>query len=246
MTSLCACVLESATDELGEFWSTIVEALFSIALCTIGITLNLKILRKLRIEKRNKPLHRKGNVVEPIMRWFCRIQIVAWPLHLLFYWTWKNGYIPLDISTFICRPLILLVTSSRSITAYNSFCVALIRYFYIVLDKKSNQWHFETVGGIFQIGSILTPLIINTIVLLGLIPPMVNDAALKQACPHTYNATDPENDLLKSSAYELLTQYLPIPLVHTIGYSCIVIHGMVYLNITEAYLYIKMFVKMKK
>ena len=246
MTSLCACVLESTTDEPGELWSTIAEAFFSMSLCIIGILLNLKILRKLRIEKRNKPLHRKGNVVEPIMRWFCRIQIVAWPLHLLFYWTWKNGFIPLDIPAWVCRPLVLLVTSSRSITAYNSFFVALIRYFYIVLDKQANQWHFEIVGGIFQIGSIITPLTINTVVLLGLIPPLVNDAALKQGCPYTYNATDPENDLLKSGAYEFLIQYLPIPLVHIIGYSCLVIHGMVYLNITEAYLYIKMFLKMKK
>ena len=246
MTSGCNCIIEFCSDETGEFWSTIAEAIFSLALCLVGIILNLKILQKLKIEKRSKPPERKGNVVEPIMRWFCKIQIVAWPLHLLFYWTWKNGFIPSDILIWVCRPLALLVTSGRAITAYNSLFIALIRYIYIVHDAKANQWQFETVGSIFQAGSIITPITINTVAFLGIEPTFVDDDIQKRMCPHAFNATVQGNDQHEYSSHAFLMQFLPTSVVLPIGITFVVIHLMVYANLTEAYLYTKMFLKMKR
>ena len=246
MTSVCNCIIEFCSDETGYLWSTIAEAIVSLALCVVGIILNLKILKKLRIEKRNKPLERKGNVVEPIMRWFCRIQIVSWPLHLLFYWTWKNGLIPSDILFGVCRPLALLVTSGRAITAYNSLFIALIRYIYIVHDTKAKQWQFETVGSIFQAGSIIAPITINTIAFLGLEPTFLDDDIQKRMCPHAFNATEQGNGQGRYTSHAFLLQFLPTSIVHPVGITFVVIHLMVYANLTEAYLYTKMFLKMKR
>ena len=153
MTSGCNCIIEFCSDETGELWSTIAEAIVSIALCVVGIILNLKILKKLKIEKRSKPPERKGNVVEPIMRWFCKIQIVAWPLHLLFYWTWKNGFIPSDILIWVCRPLALLVTILCSLRRSDIFTSFMMQK---QINGNSRQWEafFRPEASSLQLQSI--------------------------------------------------------------------------------------------
>ena len=246
MTSFCVCLLEGYADQPGILLTTIGEALFSFVICIIGIILNWKILKRLKSEKQSKPLERKGNVVEPIMRWFCMLQMVSWPFHLTFYWIWKNGFIPLAIPTWLCRMVVFIITTGRSITAYNSLFLALIRYIYIVHDKKANKWQFESVGSLFQVASISVPLTINFMALLRLEPTVLKDDFVRKKCPYTYNATTEKNVLLMSEVREILIEYVPDLLVHAFGIVVIAIHLMVFLNVTEAYLYVKMFLKVKR
>ena len=246
MTSFCVCLLEGFADQPGILLTTIGEAVFSFIICIIGIILNWKILKRLKLEKQSKPLERKGNVVEPIMRWFCMFQMASWPFHLTFYWTWKNGFIPLAIPSWLCRMIVFIITTDRSITAYNSLFVALIRYIYIVHDKKSNKWQFESVGSVFQVASISVPLTINFMALLGLEPTILKDDFVRKNCPYTYNATREKIALLRPEVRETLTEYLPNSLVHSFGITVLLIHLIVFLNVTEAYLYVKIFLKMKR
>jgi hypothetical protein len=51
----------------------------------------------------------------------------------------------------------------RICIAYNSIFVALIRYIYIVHEKKSTLWEFSKVGRSFRIASIAIPVIMETI-----------------------------------------------------------------------------------
>ena len=246
MTSFCVCLLEGYADQPGILLTTIGEAVFSFIICIIGIVLNWKILKRLKSEKQSKPLERKGNVVEPIMRWFCMLQIFSWPLHLTFYWIWKNGFIPLTIPTWLCRTVVFIVTTGRSITAYNSLFLALIRYIYIVHDKKANKWQFESVGSLFQVASISVPLTINFMALLRLEPTILKDDFVRNKCPYTYNATTEKIALQRPEIRATLTEYLPGSLIHAFGITVVAIHLIVFLNIIEAYLYVKIFLKMKR
>ena len=219
MTSFCVCLLEGYADQPGILLTTIGEALFSFVICIIGIILNWKIYM---------------------------LQMVSWPFHLTFYWIWKNGFIPLAIPTWLCRMVVFIITTGRSITAYNSLFLALIRYIYIVHDKKANKWQFESVGSLFQVASISVPFIINFMALLRLEPTVLKDNFVRKKCPYTYNATTEKNVLLMSEVREILIEYLPDWLVHAFGIVVIAIHLMVFLNVTEAYLYVKMFLKVKR
>ena len=61
-----------------------VEFVFVLFVILCGLFLNVKFLRKLKDDRRNVPVGRRGNIVEPIMRFFCVVQILFWPLNLLY------------------------------------------------------------------------------------------------------------------------------------------------------------------
>jgi hypothetical protein len=119
---------------------------------------------KLREEKRKTPLGRKGNVIEPIMRWYCKLQMIYWPYHLLTFWIMFNEIIPFEyMNGWWCSVGGGAVKFGRVCIGWNSLFVALIRYIYIVHRQKSNQWDFEKTGRYFRISSIAIPLGIETV-----------------------------------------------------------------------------------
>ena len=136
-----------------------IELLFICFLIPIGIIQNYQFRKKLKIEKRNRPLGRKGNVIEPIMSWFCCLQMIGFPYRLIFRWVLANEVVPFDmIPEWLCVLLTLIDRSISFCAAYNSLFVALIRYVYIVHDHQANQWEFEKVGTWFKIASIAFPI----------------------------------------------------------------------------------------
>ena len=100
----CACFYKVlVADESSEMITTMIELFFSGAVSVLGIILNLKFWRRLQEERRLRPLGRKGNVIEPIMRWFCILQIFYWPFELGFLWMNTNSVIPPEnLPTWLC------------------------------------------------------------------------------------------------------------------------------------------------
>ena len=88
---ICTCVYKTFVDEQISTWSTVLELLFSFIIGTFGVILNYVFLKKLQVEKRGTLLGRKGNVIEPIMSWFCVFQIIYWPYYLVYFWVLVNG-----------------------------------------------------------------------------------------------------------------------------------------------------------
>ena len=132
----------------------------------------------------------------------------------------------------------------RLCIAYNSLFVALIRFVYIVYDQKANQWDFERVGKRFQIASIAIPIGIETIgSLTGDGEYWSKSSDRFKDCIAFYqglNSTDNVQLPVPVTA-ELAMRYLPEPLVLTIYYIYMTITLVVILNITEAFLYFKIF-----
>ena len=83
----CMCVVRKYFDkEINvSIVSTVFEFILSFIISICGIFLNYKFLKKLKTERRNKPIGRKGNVIEPIMRWFIALQMVFWPYELFMF-----------------------------------------------------------------------------------------------------------------------------------------------------------------
>ena len=155
---VCQCIYKTFVENSTSFHSTIIDLLLSVIIGVSGISINYAFLKKLRDEKRKTPLGRKGNIIEPIMRWFCILQIFYWPYHLAYFWLNFNGIIPYEqMNGWWCNILMLSVDLGRMCIAFNSLFVASIRYIYIVHHQKSNQWEFEKVGKLFGISSIVGP-----------------------------------------------------------------------------------------
>ena len=135
-----------------SIWTTILDFFFSTVIGVLAVMVNYSFMKKLEEEKRLKPPGRKGNVIEPVMRLFCKIQMVYWPYYLLYFWINFNGIIPSYLMNGWWCNVILQISIKflRMLISWNSFFVALIRYIYIVHREKSNQWEFEQVGKWFK------------------------------------------------------------------------------------------------
>ena len=81
---VCHCTYMAFVYEPVSTLPIILELIFSCFLILLGIAVNYRFRKKLAEEKRNRPLGRKGNVIEPIMSWFCVIQMFGFPFRLRF------------------------------------------------------------------------------------------------------------------------------------------------------------------
>ena len=233
----CTCMIRQYFSRVTteNIVSSVFEFLLSLMISICGVFLNYKFLEKLRIERRNKPIGRKGNVIEPIMRWFGVLQIAYWPYEL-FMLSQAVGIANLSsITPPLCPFYLWSVIMGRSIIAYNSLFVALIRYLYIVHERKANQWDFESVGKRFQIASISVPIIHVIVHGLTLRPRYLLPDDVPNACSH-----------MTPPLITFTTKFIPEPLVDTIAIVNNILIAFVYLNLVEGYLYVKMFQSIKR
>ena len=156
----CLYQSEGLVEKPHELWSTVLEFIFIAVVIFCGVALNYKFYDKLIVEKRRRPLGRKGNVIEPIVSFFCIFQIIYWPYNVLYFWLFSNEVVKIDnLSGWWPNILNELIRFGRLYIGWNSFFVALIRYIYIVHREKSNQWEFEHVGRLFSILSFAVPVL---------------------------------------------------------------------------------------
>ena len=215
---------------------TVLEFLVSFVISICGFSLNYNFFKKLKLERRNKPLGRKGNVIEPIMRWFSVIQIVFWPYMLLMYSRVGGIIIGDTMLPLLCPFYVWSIILGRTIIAYNSLFVALTRYLYIVHERKANQWDFEKVGRRFQIASLSTPTL--HIVLFSL---TMRKRGSDGVIPNTSHCSK-----LTSLLINLTSKFIPDPFANGIAIICAALMMFVYLNIIEIFLYIRIFQTIKR
>ena len=235
--TLCTCLIRQffSKGTTENIISSVFEFLLSLIISICGVFLNHKFLKKLRIERRNKPIGRKGNVIEPIMRWFGVLQIAYWPYEL-FMFSQAVGIANLaSITPPLCPFYLWSVILGRAIVAYNSLFVALIRYVYIVHERKANQWDFELVGKRFQIASISVPII--HVIIQGF------------TMRARYLVPDADTNICLHMTPPMITftmKFIPEQLVDTIAIVSNIVTAFVHLNLVEGYLYVKMFQSIKR
>ena len=241
---LCTCVYKTFVDEHVSTWSTVLELLFSFIIGTSGVILNYVFLKKLQAQKRSTLLGRKGNVIEPIMSWFCVFQIIYWPYYLVYFWILFNGIIPSDyINGWWCPATMYPIKFGRYIIGYNSLFVAFIRYLYIVHQKKSNQWEFTKVAKIFQKSSFFFPLALNVIELFTNSHPIFQNQSNFKECIAFYQGVNSTDNLKMPEAVAVAwtMNYLPAWIISTVSYAVNFIQHIVLLNIVEGFLYLQMY-----
>ena len=246
--SFCPCFLKFVSNP-GSSISTNLEFGFILFIIGIGITINHKFRTKLRDEKKRMPIGRRGNVVAPVMRVFCLLQMAFWPYDLVLLWGLTNEVVPVDsIHTNLCSALMITLKSGRMCIAYHSLFVALIRYMHIVQDQILNQWNYERVANYFKFFCIIFPLTMEGIGAMTT-PPYYT---LTKEIEDCMGFKDELNDGFTNakqvpSEWVLWTMnYLPTPLVQAVSLMYTVATVSVLANATEAYLYLRIFQKMKR
>ena len=251
MSVTCECFYEYLYDE-GSIWTMAAEFLLLVLIGICGVTINFRFIKKLHIEKRNTPICRKGNVIEPIMRWFLWFQIIYWPFNVLCMWIITNEIIPSNaINGWWCFVSVQINFGlGRLVIGFNSLFVAFIRYIYIVHDKKANQMVFERLGRWMAIYSFAVP------TSLAIIDLFTNDFtefpySIMVRFKDCINSSQDASIIYNSDPTKPITvmwtlNYLPENIIHSIYYTCYTIKTVVMSNIIECYLYITMHLKVNR
>ena len=243
----CACFYKVlVADQGSKALTTAFEFLFIVAVSVVGTLLNVKFWKNLQEERRCRPLGRKGNVIEPIMRWFCIFQIFYWPFELSFLWMNTNSVIPPEtLPPWLCYILSNSMMFGRLTIAFNSLFIALIRYIYIVHHQKANQWDFDMVGRQFQIFSISVPFAVKIIETFTLDPNLLVPKNALASCADALNATVAREPFITSTLQWTL-QYVPKSVTDFSSIICLIIEFVIYFNFVEVFLYYKIFRSMKR
>ena len=232
----CTCIVRSLKDGRGtELFPTLLDFLLSFMISICGFFLNYKLLKRLKLERKNKPIGRKGNVIEPIMRWFLVIQIAYWPYQFLMY-SRVIDVTGIVMFPFLCPFFFWMIVLGRTIIAYNSVFIAAIRYVYIVHERKANQWDFEKIGRRFKIASICTPIFHMIIFSFTL-----RKSGSEGIIPRTKHCSK-----LASLLINFTSQFISDPFADVIAIICGTILAVVYLNLVEIYLYVRIFQTIKR
>ena len=250
--SNCKCVYDHLVDKPVTMLSTILDFVFSFIVILLGLLVNCRYRKKLREERRGRLPDRKGNVIEPIMRWYLHFGLVYWPYQMLFLWINTNEVMPSDwFENCFLIMFINLVRIGRTIIAYNSFFAALIRYLYIVHHQKTNQWNFEKTGRIFQWASFGIPLALEAIRQftednLQTMGPTKRFQTCLAINEEEFSNTTNFIHIPTPHAVETALRVFPRQFVDAVYYTYASITGIIGSNIIEAYLYITIFQNIKR
>jgi len=184
------------------------------------------------------------------MNWFCILQVIFWPYDILLFWSTTNEIVSSDdMPPWFCKILLILLKSGRMCIAYNSLFVAFIRYVHIVHYKVSNQWNYENSAKRFKIASIGIPIAME---ILGYFThgytQFTELEEIKECLASPTVSSSSTNDVLLVpwDGANWTLRYLPASLVHAISYAYVTITTIVFINITEAILYLFVFRHMKR
>ena len=249
--SNCKCLYDHLVDKPVTMVSTILDLVFSSIIISLGLIVNYRYRKKLKEEKKGRLPDRKGNVIEPIMRWYLNFGVVYWPYTMIFLWINANEVMPSDwFENCFLLTFINLVRVGRTIIAYNSFFAALIRYLYIVHHQKTNQWNFEKAGKMFQWASFAIPLaleIIRTFTEFNLQTMLPTERF--QTCLATNEGLTNSTsfiDIPTPHPVEAALQVFPGQFIDFAYYTYATITGIIGSNVIEAYMYITIFQNIKR
>ena len=246
--NFCPCLLKFVTNP-GSSISTKLELGFILVIIAIGIAINLKFRAKLLDEKKKTPFGRRGNVVAPVMRVFCLLQMIFWPFDLILLWEITNEVVPVDsIHPNLCRALVMLLKSGRMCIAYHSLFVALIRYMHIVQDKVLNQWNYERVANYFRLFCIIFPLSMEVVGNMTNPPYFALTKEIRDCMGITDELNDDfaNNEQVPSKLVQWTMNHLPTPMIRVVSLIYTIATVSVLANVTEAYLYLRIFQTMKR
>ena len=251
MGDFCICLEHLITMKGTHIVLSVLELLFLSIIIIIGVVVNSIYRKKLFQEKKNMPIGRKGNVIEPVMSLFCVLQIAYWPYTLINIWLTRNAIISSEsLPLWLCYLRWGLQKAGRICLGYNSLFVALIRYIHIVHLETSNQWNYENMARRFKIASVGFPMTMEVWGYFFHGYSQFKDIPKFKDCL----ATSPDANisafaletLIPSASARWTRNYLPdyISDVMSVAYVAVSVAGA--MNIIEAFLYLAIFRNMKR
>ena len=228
-----------------------------ISLClivtTIGIVINFKVDHNITIEE----FKEKGKVIQRILKNYCKVQCVAWPVVLSLFGA---------VAVVIRSPLILnhpsstitflhsaefIIKLTLIYVGFNSFIIAFCRYIFIIIVTHNELESIKSIRRIIVFFSITAPIMLAILdeafvplaeYRINLLPPQV-EMAKKQLFNNSsgYEIRNATLIVGQSLIYNVVHDYIPQTLLYPINRFLLMVTLMALSNIIEAGLYIHIF-----
>ena len=137
-----------------------------ISLCLIviifGILINFKVYRDINIEE----FKEKGKVIQRILKNYCEVQCVAWPVVLSLFGAVavviRSNLIlnhPSSTITFL-HAAEFIIKLTLIYVGFNSFIIAFCRYIFIIIVTHNELESIKRIRRIIVIASIVAPIML--------------------------------------------------------------------------------------
>ena len=238
-----------------EQFTTLVMLTY-ILLCMIfiiiGIIINFKTYHNINIEE----FKEKGKVIQMILKNYCQVQCVAWPVVLSSFGAVsvmiRSSFIlnhPSSAITFI-HVAEFIIKLTLIYVALNSFIIASCRYIFIIIVTHNESESIKRIRKVIVLASIIGPIILAILdeafvplanYKINLTPyqvQMVKTQLLNNSGYHIHNTT---LIIPQSLIYNTIQDYVPQLLLYPINCFLFIINFLALSNVIEAGLYIHIF-----
>ena len=226
--------------------------LLCVIVIIIGIAINFKAYHNINIEE----FKEKGKVIQSILKNYCKVQCVAWPVVLSSFGAIsvmiRSSFIlnhSSSVITFI-QVAEFIIKLTLIYVSFNSFIIASCRYIFIIIVTHNELESIKRIRKMIVLASIIGPIIL-TILDEAFVPLAKYKINLTQ-----YQVQMVKTQLLNNSGYEIsntsfiipqsliynvIQDYVPQLLLYPINCFLFIINFSAFSNVIEAGLYIHIF-----
>ena len=226
--------------------------LLCVIVIIIGIAINFKTYHNINIEE----FKEKGKVIQSILKNYCKVQCVAWPVVLSSFGAIsvmiRSSFIlnhSSSVITFI-QVAEFIIKLTLIFVSFNSVIIASCRYIFIIIVTHNELESIKRIRKMIVLASIIGPIIL-TILDEAFVPLAKYKINLTQ-----YQVQMVKTQLLNNSGYEIsntsfiipqsliynvIQDYVPQLLLYPINCFLFIINFSAFSNVIEAGLYIHIF-----
>ena len=236
--------VDSNFDDLMDK-DSIVTLLIIIVISVGGVLVNWKFLRNMKDDDKNRGPNSNGILIRDVMETHAKIQMIIWPLQMIFLWMLKYGIgFPVWLYSS-CSYIKFVIHTFRIYFAFNSLVVAAMRYTFVVRQNCVSLFGIEKAKRVYYYASIIIPVIIS-IMKEGTIPS--DNLSVVSICinsyQNTHNITDYKDNIsqnFRSPIYLFIHQCVPAEITYYIGIFVKICIWIIFGNVVEGILYWKTF-----
>ena len=217
----------------------------------IGVMINHKLFNNVR-----KEIHKdKGKVLQRIMKNYAIIQAIGWPcislgfIALMVVLHTYGGHLNPCIYVYGAHILIFSYLLLRFYIGLNTLIIAFGRYLFVVHDDQVLKFGLKKVAKILIYSSFIIPLLMSLLAVS--VTTYEYNGWLAEIHVHEMACSLTDVDKLKtnetslsyqSPIYTLVHSSLPSSVTYCLYILYVVFASILYLNVTEGFIYVKCFV----
>ena len=232
------------------YFSSIASLIVSVFISLLGILINIKYLKDMREEDRNRGPNSNGLLIKRVMTTYTITLMMFVPTGLILHWVLNEDFeLPRWFLHSLCYQAYIW-QGIRIYLAFNSLVVAFMRYLFVVHNNAILQFGMEKAKNLLYYGGIAIPITIQILCACTIPTSNIRAATLcissyQKLNNRTYLNSTPSQDF-NLPIYSFVNQYISSDILYYISGFVGVLLLIIFSNVVEGILYWKSFAKIQR